>query len=87
MHDHLYAARGKLGFEDLVAHAATLGLDADRVRRELVDGVHAARVARDEQSARAAGVQGTPAVFVNGVLHAGAFDAGSLVEALSGLQP
>ena len=82
MHDHLYAARGRLGFEDLVAHAAALGLDAERVRRELDDGVHAGRVARDEAGARAAGVEGTPASFVNGVLHEGAFDAGSLVEAL-----
>src|SRR3954447_2706779 len=40
MHDHLYAARGKLVFNDLVAHAATLGLDAERVRRELTDGTH-----------------------------------------------
>jgi len=82
MHDHLYAARGKLGFADLVAHAAAVGLDAGRVREELSAGVHGPRVARDEATARAAGVQGTPAFFVNGVLHAGAFDAGSLVEAL-----
>ncbi len=82
MHDHLYAARGKLGFEDLVSHARALGLDAERVRRELTDGVHTARVARDRESATAAGVQGTPAFFVNGKLHAGSFDAGSLVEAL-----
>jgi NhaA family Na+:H+ antiporter len=82
MHDHLYAARGHLGFEDLVGHAAALGLDAERVRRELTDGVHAARVERDASGARAAGVQGTPAFFVNGVLHEGAFDAGSLVAAL-----
>jgi protein-disulfide isomerase len=82
MHDRLYAARGRLGFEDLVAHAAAVGLDAERVREELTAGVHAARVARDEQSARRAGVTGTPAFFVNGVLHEGAFDAGSLVEAL-----
>jgi protein-disulfide isomerase len=82
MHDHLYAARGRLGFEDLVAHAAALGLDAERVRGELTSGAHAERVAADERTARAAGVQGTPAFFVNGVLHEGAFDAGSLVEAL-----
>jgi NhaA family Na+:H+ antiporter len=82
MHDHLYAARGHLSFEDLVRHAVALELDADRVRRELLDGTHAARVQRDADSAAAAGVQGTPAFFVNGVLHAGAFDAGSLIEAL-----
>lgn len=82
MHDHLYAARGRLGRDDLVAHAAALGLDAERVRAELAGAVHAERVARDDASARAAGVQGTPAFFVNGALHHGAFDAGSLVEAL-----
>jgi NhaA family Na+:H+ antiporter len=82
MHDHLYAARGKLGFNDLVAHAAALGLDAERVRRELTDGTHGPRVARDAAAAGMAGVQGTPAFFVNGALHADAFDAGSLVAAL-----
>jgi NhaA family Na+:H+ antiporter len=82
MHDALYAARGRLARDDLVGHAAALGLDAARVRSELADGIHAARVARDDASARAAGVSGTPAFFVNGVLHEGAFDAGSLVEAL-----
>ena len=63
------------------AGAPPRDLDAERVRRELDDGVHAGRVARDEAGARAAGVEGTPAFFVNGVLHEGAFDAGSLVEA------
>lgn len=82
MHDALYAARGRLSPGDLAAHADAIGIDADRVRRELADGVHAARVARDEASARAAGIAGTPAFFVNGVLHEGAFDAGSLVAAL-----
>jgi protein-disulfide isomerase len=82
MHDHLYAARGRLSRDDLLVHAAALGLDVERVRSELSDGVHAARVARDAASAREAGVQGTPAFFVDGVLHEGAFDAGSLVDAL-----
>ena len=49
----------------------------------LLQGVHAERVARDGQSARAAGISGTPAFFVNGVLHEGSFDAGSLVDALA----
>jgi protein-disulfide isomerase len=82
MHDALYAARGRLEPKQLVGHAAALGLDAARVRDELDAGIHAERVARDDASARAAGVTGTPAFFVNGVLHDGAFDAGSLVEAL-----
>ena len=84
MHDRLYAARGRLTVDDLVGHAAELGLDAERVRGELEAGTHAERVARDESSAREAGVQATPAFFVNGVLHGGAFDARSLVTALEG---
>ena len=82
MHDALYAARGRLARDDLLGHAAALGLDVERVRSELAAGVHAARVARDDASARAAGAQGTPAFFIDGVLHDGAFDAGSLVDAL-----
>jgi protein-disulfide isomerase len=82
MHDRLYAARGRLSDAELIGHAAALALDGDRVRAELAAGVHAERVGRDGRSARAAGVQGTPAFFVNGVLLDGAFDAGSLVAAL-----
>jgi len=86
MHDHLYASRGRLSFDDLVEHAGTLGLDAERVRSELAGGVHGERVARDAASAQAAGIAGTPAFFVNGALHEGSFDAGSLVQALEALQ-
>jgi protein-disulfide isomerase len=82
MHDRLYAARGRLSEDELIRHAAALGLDVERVRAELAGGVHAERVERDERSARAAGVEGTPAFFVNGLLLEGAFDAGSLVAAL-----
>ena len=59
-----------------------LGLDADRLRAELADRTHAARVERDIESGRAAGVDGTPAFFVGGRRHRGAFDAQSLIAAL-----
>lgn len=87
MHDALYGGRGRLSVDDLAGHAAAIGLDGDRVKREIVDGVHAERVARDDRSARAAGIAGTPAFFVNGVLHEGSFDAGSLVDALEASAP
>jgi protein-disulfide isomerase len=82
MHDALFAARGRLEDADLVAHAAGLGLDAERARAELEAGVHAERVARDVASARELGITGTPGFFVNGRRHEGAYDAGSLVAAL-----
>ena len=84
MHDALYANGGRFAEADLVALADRLGLDVERFRAELIDGAHAARVARDADAARAAGdhrrrrrssstARATP----------DAFDAGSLVEALT----
>src|SRR4051794_35305595 len=83
MHDALYANGGRLGEADLVALADRIGLDSERVRAELIDGAHPARVARDADAARAAGVTATPAFFVNGERHEDAFDARSLVDALT----
>jgi protein-disulfide isomerase len=85
MHDGMYANHGRLGEDDLVALAKRLGLDAERLRAELIDGVYAARVARDAEAVRAAGITSTPAFFINGEHHAEAFDAGSLVEALTSI--
>ena len=66
------AARGKVSF----------AVDFDE-NAELASGVYAARVARDADAARANGVTGTPAFFVNGERHEESFDARSLVEALT----
>ena len=82
MHDRLYASGGRLASADLVAAAAELGLDAERVADELAGGVHAARVQRDVDSGLQSGVMGTPAFFANGVRVDGSFDAASLVAAL-----
>jgi formate-nitrite transporter family protein len=82
MHDRMYESRGALGREDLIGYAAELGLAADRVAEELDAGAHAARVQRDLDSGLASGVIGTPGFFVGGRLHAGSFDAASLITAL-----
>ena len=82
MHDLLYESRGRLEQDDLLAYAGELGLDRDRVGGELERSAHAARVQRDVDSGLASGVGGTPSFFVNGRLHAGSFDASSLIGAL-----
>ena len=82
MHDRIYESRGALGRNDLVAYAGALGLDADRFGAELDSGAHADRVQRDLDSGAGSGVTGTPAFFVNGSLHEGPFDAGTLSAAL-----
>jgi NhaA family Na+:H+ antiporter len=84
MHDALYGLRGRLGAGDIVAAAARIGLDAERIRTELVAGTYAAEVQADVDSGEAGGVTGTPTFFVNGVRHQGAYDAQSLIAALEG---
>jgi protein-disulfide isomerase len=82
MHDALYGARGELGLASVIALAAGLGLDAERVRAELAAGTHADRVATDVRSGKAAGVGGTPTFFVNGARHRGGYHAQTLIAAL-----
>jgi Na+:H+ antiporter, NhaA family len=82
MHDRLFETRGPLRHDDLVAHAAALGLDAARLDAELASEVHALRVERDRESGLASGVFGTPGFFVGGRMHPGPFDASSLLAAL-----
>jgi NhaA family Na+:H+ antiporter len=87
MHDALYASGGRLHEDEIVATAAAIGLDAERLRDAMRAGTHGARVERDRESGVRSGVTGTPGFFANGRLVEGAFDAGSLVEALTAQPP
>jgi protein-disulfide isomerase len=84
MHDALYGLRGQLGIEDIVAAAARIGLDAERIRADVEAGTYAAEVQADVESGAASGVTGTPTFFTGGVRHTGAFDAQSLIAAVEG---
>jgi protein-disulfide isomerase len=83
-HDALFAAQPRLSRETMLEVGRDLGLDAERMAAELDSGAHRERVERDLRSAAASGATGTPSFFVNGARHYGAYDASSLVEALSG---
>lgn len=81
-HDALYAEQPKLSPETMLRVANELELDADRLAAELDSGAHLPRIERDLASAEASGATGTPSFYVNGAHFTGAYDAGSLVEAL-----
>jgi protein-disulfide isomerase len=81
-HDALFAEQPRLGPQTFARLARDLGLDAERLAAEVEAEAHAARIERDRSSAAASGATGTPTFFVNGVRHQGAYDAGSLIEAL-----
>lgn len=72
MHDILFANQGALEVPLLEKHAATAKLDAAKFKECLSSGRMAAKVAGDMAAGRQAGVNGTPAFFINGILLSGA---------------
>lgn len=82
MHDLLISHQGALTLDDLLGHAADLGLDLRRFERDMRAHAGAARVAEDVDSADLGGVAGTPTFFVNGRRHYGAYDITGLSEAV-----
>jgi len=72
MHDGMFANQQALDAAQLKTTAAGLGLDAQAFNECLDSGRYADEVAADGAAGSAAGVSGTPALFVNGRFIAGA---------------
>lgn len=72
MHDAMFANQQALGVDQLKEQAAKLGLNAESFNSCLDSGKHAAAVKADLDAGTAAGVSGTPAMFVNGRFISGA---------------
>jgi Na+/H+ antiporter NhaA len=82
MHDQLLSHQGALNEEDLAEYAGDLGLDAERFAAALAKHAGAGRIAEDVDSADLSGVSGTPTFFINGRRHYGAYDLGTLTDAV-----
>jgi protein-disulfide isomerase len=82
MHDTIFERQRALEDRHLVEYAALLGLDAQRVQRELASHIHAARVKEDFLGGIRSGVNGTPTFFINGIRHDDSWDADTLERAL-----
>lgn len=72
MHDAMFADQKQLDVPDLKAKAGRLGLNADAFGTCLDSGRYAARVQEDLEAGNAAGVKGTPTLFINGRVVPGA---------------
>jgi protein-disulfide isomerase len=66
MHDAMFADQSALEVDKLKAKAATLGLKAEEFNSCIDSGKHAAAIQADMKDGSAAGVSGTPALFING---------------------
>jgi protein-disulfide isomerase len=71
-HDRLFANPARLGAADLKQHAVELGLDASKFNACVDARKYKAQVDADTQAGQEAGVNGTPAFFVNGRMLSGA---------------
>jgi protein-disulfide isomerase len=85
MHELLFHRQRALEEEDLSRYAAQLGLDVERFERDRGGAGVFDRVRRDVESGIASGeVLGTPTLYIDGALHAGSYDAETLLGALAG---
>jgi protein-disulfide isomerase len=66
MHGVLFENQSALEDDQLIGYARALGLDAERVARELAAGTYAKRVRDHFRSGVRSGVNGTPTFFING---------------------
>jgi protein-disulfide isomerase len=82
MHDTLYENQEALEDPDLIRYAQALGLDAERVERELAADVYEPRVREQFRSGIRSGVNGTPTFFINGARHDDSWDEETLLEYL-----
>jgi len=80
MHDLLFEEQQKLALEDLKDKATRLGLDTAKFGQCLDSNQHAQTVVTDMNEAIAAGVDGTPAFFVNGRFLSGAVPFEKMAE-------
>jgi len=66
MHDAMFADQTKLAVTDLKQTARRLGMDGKKFDGCLDGGQHVERVQNDEKEGQRVGVNGTPAMFING---------------------
>jgi protein-disulfide isomerase len=83
MHELLFHRQQALDDDDLRHYAEELGLDLPQFDTDMAGADVHARIRRDVDSGLATGeVQGTPTLFIDGVVHRGAYDTASLMAAL-----
>lgn len=83
MHDLLFRNQNALKRKNLLAYAASLGLDSSRFNDELKKNVYEDRVREDFRRGVQNGVYKTPGLFLNGVRHDGPWDRDTLLQTLT----
>jgi protein-disulfide isomerase len=83
MHELLFHRQNALEDDDLRRSATELALDVSRFESDRTGDTVLLRIERDVRSGIASGqVHGTPTLFIDGVLHQGAYDSTALMKAI-----
>ncbi|TMA25275.1 MAG: thioredoxin [Deltaproteobacteria bacterium] len=82
MHDKMFSDQQKLAVEDLKNHAKSLGLDPVKFNKCLDGGEKKPLIDEDQKAGNEAGVNGTPAFFVNGIFINGAVPYDQIKQAV-----
>src|SRR5438270_623374 len=83
MHELLFHRQHALEEDDLRRYAGELALEVERFESDRTSERVFARIRRDVDSGIASGeVEGTPTLFIDGVVHRGRYDASSLLRVL-----
>jgi protein-disulfide isomerase len=86
-HDWIYEHQDTIAPDDLVAAAAPLGLDVNRVAADMTARRHEKKIREDFMSGVRSGVNGTPTFFINGVRHDGGYQLEELLAAIEAASP
>ena len=81
MHDAMFADQKKLSVSDLKQTARNLGMDGKKFDTCMDSGRYVEQVQNDQKEGQRAGVNGTPAIYVNGVHVEGGSVPFSVLEA------
>jgi protein-disulfide isomerase len=85
LHEVLYENQAWLGPESILKWAGDLGLNLEKLGKDIAEGRAMKRIKEDRLSGIRSGVNGTPTFFLNGLRHNGPFDYNSLSENLQDL--
>src|SRR5438477_10354671 len=83
MHDFLYEHQRTLGDQSVaLGYAKKIGLDTQKLDREISQHVYQKRIKEDFMGGVRSGVNGTPTFYANGVRHDGPAEAEAIIESL-----
>ncbi len=82
MYNTLYQHQKELDDDHLMEYATAIGLDTQRLDREMKNETYTKRVEEDLDSGDQSGVEGTPTFYINGVYYDGAYNVDAFQEAL-----